>query len=174
MEMRATIAILLASPGSMTGAGGFWITSKGLIHIPPHTPKVRETLERAVAQCLAMRDPDFLPGPTPKPHKELKTLGEKTVAALATAIATSSIAEPSGGIIIFQNLLTGTYIYVDTEGHVHFEVVDPRVTGFIAAAQAWLAAEKFDNQAIAHSVQEPLVPYIQDRAVQLTAATAHA
>ena len=174
MNTKATYAILFASPGSMTGAGGFWITSKGLVKIPPHLPKVREMIERAVAQCLTMREPDFLPGPTPKPHAELKTFAEKSLVTLVKTFAASSSMEVGGGTIIFQNYITGNYIYIDSEGHVHYVVVDPRFVSFVAAAETWLAAEKFDNQALTHSVQEMVAPFIQDRAAQLAPMMAHA
>jgi hypothetical protein len=173
MEMRANVAILYASPGSFTDAGGFWLTPNGVVPIPPNTPKIREAFERAVAQCLAMRDPDFLPGPTPKPHTELKAYAEKTVVALAKALAAPAVAGPVGGTIIFQNLLTGTYIFIDADG-VHFEKTDPRLNGFVAATQTWLAAEKIDNRGLAAKVQELVVPFMQEYAAKLTPMVMHA
>jgi hypothetical protein len=73
-----------------------------------------------------------------------------------------------------RNLLTGNYIYIDSEGHVHYVVIDQRVIGFIAAAQTWLTATKFENRELAHNVQELVAPYLQERAAQLAVVAAHA
>ena len=174
MERGHTTAILFASPGFAGDGGGIIITPTGVHRIPPWTMKVRSALDLAVATFVAMRDPDCLPpGPMQHPHKKMMEESGDLLVRMTKNVMSTVETVGKVGIIICVNYITGNYIWIDEQGHVHHVVVDPRANDIFAAALTFMQVAEVKDAGVMKKVQETVEPFLKMKVDELVKVPVH-